>query len=170
MKNTIVISAFPACGKTHCFNHFQESFSMLDSDSSDFSWLKDWNGNNTTERNPDFPQNYIEYIKKNIGLVDIIFVSSHEVVRNSLMENQIKTMIVYPAHHLKEEWIRRFKARGNADGFINFISTNWDKIITDIDQEKNGFIKKKLEEENNYIDLYFLEEAFKNFEFNHCKK
>lgn len=56
----------------------------LDSDSSNFSWVKDENGNNTKERNPEFPKNYIEHIKSNIGKVDVIFVSSHKVVREAL--------------------------------------------------------------------------------------
>ncbi len=48
MKQTFVISAFPVCGKSYCFNNHQDKFSMLDSDSSEFSWVKDDNGKNTT--------------------------------------------------------------------------------------------------------------------------
>ncbi len=158
MKNTIVISAFPACGKSYCFNHYQDSLSMLDSDSSEFSWLKDAEGKNTKERNPDFPQNYIEHIKKNLGAVDVIFVSSHEVVRRALAQNNIKTLMVYPAVHLKDEWLRRFRARGNHESFIDFISSNWDQFIADIDNEDHGFIKMKLKDENDYISLAFLQE------------
>lgn len=40
MKNTKVISAFPGTGKTYCFNNFK-GITMLDSDSSEFSWIKD---------------------------------------------------------------------------------------------------------------------------------
>ena len=50
MKNTIVISAFPACGKTYAFNNFQDSYSILDSDSSKFDKTY-------------FPDNYIKHIK-----------------------------------------------------------------------------------------------------------
>ena len=32
-------------------------------------------------RNPEFPDNYIQPIKENIGKVDYIFVSSHKEVR-----------------------------------------------------------------------------------------
>ncbi|HCL4480363.1 TPA: hypothetical protein N2D99_002451 [Clostridium botulinum] len=35
MKQTFAISAFPACGKSYCFNNHQDKFSMLDSDSSE---------------------------------------------------------------------------------------------------------------------------------------
>ena len=33
MKNTVIISAFPACGKTYAYNTY-EDITMLDSDSS----------------------------------------------------------------------------------------------------------------------------------------
>jgi hypothetical protein len=162
MKQTFVISAFPACGKSYCFNNHQDKYSILDSDSSEFSWVKDSEGNNTKERNPDFPSNYIKHIKDNIGKVDIIFVSSHEVVRKALFENDIKTIIVYPNKNLKDEWVRRFKERGNNEGFIKFISDNWDNFIDDIQNEDFGFLKQKLSKDNPYLDLNFLQGCYDN--------
>lgn len=156
MKNTFVISAFPACGKSYCFENHQDKFSILDSDSSEFSWTKDENGKNTTNRNPNFPQNYIEHIKSNIGKVDVIFVSSHEIVRQALYENDINTIVVYPSKDMKEEFIRRCKSRGNNESFINFISSNWNRFINEIENEDYGFLKHKLNKENPYLDLDFL--------------
>ncbi len=92
----------------------------------------------------------------------MIFVSSHEVVRKALAKNNIKTLIVYPNKNLKDEWIRRFKERGNNEGFINFISSNWDKFIDDIENEDYGFLKERLSEKNSYIDLHFLYLCFDN--------
>lgn len=130
MKNTKVISAFPGCGKTYCFNKYKDSdIKILDSDSSDFSWVKDENGNNTKERNPDFPNNYIKHISDNIGKADIIFVSSHDVVRDALKQNKINYILVYPCLEDKEEYINRYINRGNDDNFIKFISDNYDKFI-----------------------------------------
>lgn len=162
MAKTFVISAFPACGKSYCFKNHQDNFSMLDSDSSDFSWVKDSEGNNTTERNPDFPNNYIEHVKQNIGKVDVIFVSSHEVVRKALAENGIKVLIVYPNKTLKSEWISRFKVRGNNDRFINFLSDNWDRFIDEIEDEDYGFLRERLNDEKSYLDLRFLYGCFDN--------
>lgn len=135
---TMIISAFPGCGKTYFYENFKDKFKggILDSDSSEFSWIKDKDGNNTNVRNPDFPNNYIQHIKDNSGKVDIIFVSSHEVVRNTLRENNIKYILVYPDKSLKEEWIERFKNRGDNDKFINFISSNWDNFIDEMINEE----------------------------------
>ena len=157
MRKTFVISAFPACGKSYCYNNYQDEFSMLDSDSSDFSWIKDAKGENTKVRNPEFPNNYMEHIKRNIGSVDIIFVSSHEAVRKALSENNIDTVIVYPNKNLKKEWIRRFENRGNDKEFIDFISNNWDNFINDIENEDNKFYKYELKKNDSYIDLEFLQ-------------
>ena len=62
---TKIISAFPGVGKT--YYHERNKEISIDSDSSHFSWVKDENGNNTKERNPEFPNNYINHIKENIG-------------------------------------------------------------------------------------------------------
>ena len=130
---TIIVSAFPGTGKSYfCENN--QYFNCLDSDSSQFSWLKDENGNNTKERNPNFPQNYIEHIKQKINdeEFDIIFVSSHKQVRDALISNCIEFKLVYPNIKLKNEYIERFKKRKNDDDFINFMSKNWDVFINEM--------------------------------------
>ena len=133
---TKIISAFPACGKTYCYRNMQDNFKgILDSDSSDFSWIKDNDDNNTKERNPDFPNNYIQHIKENINKVEIIFVSSHKVVREALKKNNIDYTLVYPKKDQKEDWMIRFRNRGNNKDFVNFISENWDNFIDDMDKE-----------------------------------
>ena len=137
MKNTKIISAFPGCGKTYCFNKYKDTdIKILDSDSSEFSWLKDKNGNNTKERNPEFPINYINHIKENIGKVDIIFVSSHDLVRKALEDNSINYILVYPILNCKENYIHRYINRGNDISFIDFISKNYDKFIKDMMDEE----------------------------------
>ena len=105
-KKTVIVSAFPACGKSYVFQNqgkIMTNFSCLDSDSSEFSWVKDSEGNNTKERNPDFPNNYIQHIKDNIGKVDVIFVSSHSEVVNALEDNQLNWVKVVPDVDCKAE-------------------------------------------------------------------
>jgi len=159
-KPTIIISAFPACGKSYMFNNYNgKPFTMFDSDSSEFSWIKDENGKNTKERNPEFPDNYIKHIKDNLHKVDVIFVSSHAVVRKALNDNKINFFMVYPAKIMKEEWIRRFRERGNDENFIKFISDNWDSFINDIRSEEKC-LKEGLSFDNPYIDNKYLTGCF----------
>lgn len=127
MKDTKIISGFPAIGKS--FLSLRNDIQVLDSDSSNFSWIK------KGVRHPNFPSNYIKHIQENIGKVDYILVSSHEVVRNALKDNGISYTIVYPKSRLKDEYLERYKVRGNDDKFIEFIEMNWNKFIEDIHED-----------------------------------
>ena len=120
---TKIIAAFPGMGKSAFSNHHPELCS--DSDSSNFSWVKDEDGKNTKKRNPEFPQNYIDHIKDLIGNYEYVFVSSHKEVREALEENCIFYYLVIPGIARKEEFIERYKNRNSPEGFIKFIEDNW---------------------------------------------
>ena len=139
--NTKVYSIFPACGKTWLYEH-QEDYDLkiLDSDSSQFSWkvepLKDNQGNLLRGlqkvRDPDFPNNYIEHIKQNIGKYDCIFVSSHASVRKALDKEGIDFTIVYPESSCKAEWVGRCFIRdkkGESGCNPDVMYNNWDQWI-----------------------------------------
>ncbi len=133
---TRIISAFPGTGKSHY--HENSDNNTLDSDSSNFSWMKDKDGNNTKDRNPDFPQNYIDHIKENIGKCEFIFVSSHKDVRDALKDNCIFFYLVYPDRHRKDEFVQRYNDRGSPEGFIALVESNWDSWIKDCKFEMVG--------------------------------
>lgn len=124
---TRIISAFPGVGKTHYY--LQHLGSSLDSDSSMFSWREDTDGN--TIRNPDFPRNYIEHIKSNIGKFEYIFVSSHKEVRDALLENCLFFYLIYPGMNRREEFLKRYVDRGSPEPFVKLIDKNWGKWITE---------------------------------------
>lgn len=163
MKDTKVIAAFPACGKTYCFDR-NEDYVILDSDSSKFSWLyrkrtneeleaerKAWDsvlhkmpGSMYVEkikdelikvRNPDFPNNYIEHIKENLGKVDYIFVSTHEEVRKAMADAGIDFILVFPEQSLRAEWVGRCFTRGSGEKFCQLIADQWDDWILQIEEE-----------------------------------
>lgn len=138
MKKTRVISAYPCCGKTWAYENLKDKYSILDSDSSKFSWLFDDEGVNTHERNPDFPANYIQDIKDNIGKVDYIFVSTHLAVREALEKAGIDFVTVYPKDSAKEEWLERMKNRGNYASFIETQSRFWNERMGEIENEPHG--------------------------------
>ena len=136
-RKTKVVSAFPACGKTYLFNHLKCSpcFKAIDSASSEFSWIYTDDGK---ERNPDFPRNYIEHIKENIGKYDLIFVSSHKQVRDALKEAGIEYTLVYPDRSLKEEWLGRCWIRQNqgTQGFpLDVLNLFWEEWIDECEED-----------------------------------
>lgn len=152
---TKIISAFPGTGKSYYHNKYPDT--TLDSDSSNFSWIKDENGNNTKERNPEFPQNYINHIKENIGKYKYIFVSSHKEVRDALLDNCIFFYIVYPSDSRKEEFIQRYRDRGNAEGFIKLVDENWEDWMREIYWMNEGCQKIRMVLDNLEDELNHLE-------------
>jgi len=152
---TKIISAFPGTGKS--YYHIKYPGITLDSDSSNFSWVKDENGNNTKERNPEFPQNYINHIKENIGKYKYIFVSSHKEVRDALLDNCLFFYVVYPNERRKDEFLERYRSRGNDEKFIQLISDNWEKWIREIYWIDNGCEKICMVLDNLEDELKHLE-------------
>lgn len=143
----LVISAFPACGKSYYFNKHSKyaenatgTLKILDSDSSQFSWIYDENGNKTTERNPEFPKNYIDHIKDHLDSEDIIFVSTHESVRQGLCDAGIEFVLLYPENTgtNKELWKSRMIQRGNTEAFIEDQMKNWDDRLADLEDDLRG--------------------------------
>jgi len=116
-EETLIISAFPATGKSYFVKQLENNKRLtkgiaIDSDSSTF------------DKN-HFPQNYIDHIKRETGKRGIIFVSSHKVVREALVENEIPFILVYPSDDLKQEYIDRYKKRGNTEAFVKLLDENW---------------------------------------------
>ena len=120
---TKVYSAFPGVGKTTYFNTTDRN--VWDSDSSKFD-------------KKYFPDNYIEHIKTGLDndSVDKILVSSHKDVRDALVKNGISFVLVYPDRSLKDEYIQRYKDRGNNDAFVKLLDDNWDTWMDEMDSMK----------------------------------
>lgn len=164
MKTT-VISAYPCCGKTFCSERLGKQYIILDSDSSKFSWTirkpteeeieeygeqhkntlhgedyfkKLYADTNIKVRDPQFPENYIQYIKNNLGKVDVIFVSSHLEVRKALQDAGIEYVTVYPDPDLIEEWVGRMYLRNSSESFIKFQIDHWEEFTKGIEKEPHG--------------------------------
>ena len=94
-KDTLLISAFPGCGKSTTYMTYKGKIIVLDSDSAFFP-------------KTNFPKNYIEHIKKQIGVADIVFISSHKEVRDALRNENIPFNIIYPSIERKKEFLENY--------------------------------------------------------------
>lgn len=156
--SALVVCAFPGSGKSVFYQSYSvyeghvSGIRILDSDSSEFSWVLDENGNKTNQRNPKFPLNYIKHIKDNIDKQDIIFVSSHELVRNALHDANINYINIYPKDNLTnmKEWRNRFIQRGNSQSFIDIVMTNWSNWIKDMENDIFAIRKVSLDVYKGY--------------------
>ena len=130
MKNAMVICGFPGVGKSCVANN---RANILDAESSAHSWI--WNPENLEkgrERNPEFPANYIRYIKENMERYDVVLVSSHQDVRDALKAEGIGYIIVAPMLYLKNEYLIRYLQRGSGIEFIELLNEKWDEFLDDL--------------------------------------
>lgn len=130
-KKTLLISAFPGCGKSTAYMLLKNKLKVFDSDSAFFPKI-------------NFPKNYIEHIKSNIGDADIIFISSHLEVRDALRKENIPFHIMYPSIDRKEEFLKNYKDRGNGKNFIKNLKDNFERFINEIENEDFDGEKIKL--------------------------
>lgn len=136
-----IISAFPGCGKSYYSNTSNklEGLKVSDSDSSMFSWVLDEEGKSTGVRNPEFPANYMAHIKQLIDdEYDIIFVSTHQEVRDALTEAGLKYILVYPLVDAKETFMGYYKQRKSPDKFIELMDNKWDMFVGTCEQTETG--------------------------------
>lgn len=150
VKTTIILG-FPGVGKSYLKEKCKGGkLTVLDSDSSCFS--KD-----------EFPNNYIEYIKSQIGKADIIMCSTHEAVRKAIYEDEYimknsKVYICYPELNMQDAWIKRLRDRGNSEEFVSLIEKNYKKWILDIKLENKFFpLVLRYEQDNLANHLYEID-------------
>ena len=161
----MIISAFPTIGKSYAYDHMKniEGLKVFDSDSSLFSWMYDTKFDmdkfeesgylqpvTIRRRNPDFPNNYIEYIKENMGSASYMFVSSHENVRHAMKDANIPYILIYPERSMLSEIVGRCYLRGNDDKFIKVLIDNWDSWIDSCEND-TGAIDKIVLGHNEYL-------------------
>lgn len=111
-----VIAGFPGVGKSYLFNNDNEEYA--DSDSSTFD-------------KADFPANYIRHIVDLLGNTNkTIFVSTHDTVRQALIDNGIGYTLVYPEMGLKDEYLQRYRDRGSPDAFVKMMESKWEEFVS----------------------------------------
>ena len=113
---TLIISAFPGCGKTYLFKNQEEllfrvyeerrHFSFLDSDSSKF------------EKQDGWEKEYVDSIQRVVGTVDFIFISQQQGVLKELKTRGIPFIVVAPDNAewtnekeralIKQQWLTQF--------------------------------------------------------------
>lgn len=137
----MVICGFPGIGKTFTVqNWIYSNIKIYDSDSSNFSWID--KNDHSKGRNPDFPANYIEYIKSIDNENSVVLTSSHKEVRDALKAAGIGYYVVYPNLESfgKDFYLDRIRGRENginSDSFVSLIAENCEDWIRDIEETTN---------------------------------
>ena len=129
----MIVSAFAGVGKTTLAKKYMKD--VIDLESGNFKWIGNGNteatkGDNKRTQNPRYPINYLEAIKEANSKYKVVLISQHEVIRKCLDAVKLDYIIAYPDIQLKDEYIERYRHRGNNENFINLISREWNNWIS----------------------------------------
>lgn len=176
--NTMIISAFPGCGKTYLYKNQSKLtfkylgrnkvFTFSDSDSSQY------------KKNNSWEKRYVDEILTKIGTVDFIFISQHESVLKELYDRKIPFIVVAPDNSewisdskrqlIKQQWFGRFILRKNEhiiniEDWLNSLKENYDKWTSIEHITKYNPVSFFLLDESQYLtniiaDLYWKKETY----------
>lgn len=120
--NTMVISAFPGCGKTYLCNHQDElEFNWLN-EPKHFSFynLKSSNYKKTI----NWEKTYVDKLQGLAGKVDFVFIPRHNEIMQELYNRKIPVIMVLPNNTdkltekqrriIKQQWFGRILLRDNS--------------------------------------------------------
>lgn len=186
MKNTLIISAYTCCGKTYASEHIK-NYDILDVDIRKFKIIKRLPNEEEIEKerkwwesslhlmsteahlnqfkqqiisadNPDFPDNFVQYIKENIGKVDVIFVDSDIRIRQWLDKAKIKFVTVYPWNNCLSEWVGRMYLQDYPDLIIRNKINGWHHGVLRIKEPLGDYLIKLFH--GKYIDEKLIDDCF----------
>jgi len=165
---TMIVSAFPACGKTYLFRNQEKlGFKIADTDSSKFTKHEGWE------------KGYVDHIVTDIGSYDFIFCSRSEHVLRELFLRGIPFVVVAPNNVselksdnerllIKQQWFGRFILRDtshikNLRNWLNRLYSNYDEWTSWEHLNKFTPVSIFLLEQNQYLssiihDLYWKKE------------
>lgn len=163
LNNCIIVMGFPGTGKSVACDGIREIYVegigyciLMDFESSNFGWYTDGDGNR--RRMSIWPHVYIEFIKETIKVFGrpnktiVAFTSSHVNVRDELIRQNLEFRIVYPSKERKDEFIERYKQRGNDVEFIKNLDEWFELWIDSIESLEYDKCKKiRFDEPMQYI-------------------
>lgn len=131
----IVIVGFGGVGKTELAKKYKN---VVDLESILWKWNYDVDIRNNIEKyksyanrtkNENFPENYIQEIKKNLLKYDIVLTAYSKIICDALTENKIKYILCYPELQSKNIYVERYRKRGNNNLFIKNFEEGFEKEI-----------------------------------------
>lgn len=92
---------------------------------------------------------FLQDVKKHIGIVDIIFLQTDAESLNILQQEGLEIILIYPHKNLRNEYLDRYIERDNPYDFIGSMMKYWDSTIDRLSNQRN--CKHFVLEKNQYI-------------------
>ncbi len=119
--------------------------------------MKKKNKGKLKNKNPEWPENYIEFIKKQNTKDQIVLISAQPEILNMLGQQGIPFKTITPDVSTKNQIMERYEIRGNNKEFINMMSSNFEKFITSMDTNAYASDHLKLKENHRLADLLIID-------------
>lgn len=129
----MVISGFPGIGKS-TFARSQPKLAIIDCNSEQFGW----SDLNKRIRNPEWPKNFADFVISKLHQADMICISSHPEVRDALIQQGVHIFLVYPDVAQKEEYLSRYRNRGNSEEYVKRMGEKFKEWIDGMKQQRGG--------------------------------
>lgn len=163
IRKGIIIAGFSGIGKTTLAKKYKN---VIDLDASEYAYDEtdildvdiEKRKGEYRKPNSNWPYNYIEAIKKAVDDYDIVLVWDREDIIKEYLKNKLDFMICYPSKNDLENYVQRYKNRGNSDKYIKmklnqyndriklYNTLNVQKIILNNNETLEDWLIK-----NNYI-------------------
>lgn len=158
----MIYSVFPGLGKSYTARVTMAG-KAIDAESSKFQWLdyephnEEKNKGKLKNKNPKWPENYIEFIKEQNTKDQIVLISAQPEILNALGKQCIPFKTITPDVSTKEQIMARYETRGNNKEFINIMSSNFEKVITSMDTNPYASDHLKLKENHRLADVLIID-------------
>lgn len=144
----VYIWGFPGVGKSSAY-----LFRAVDVDCAEFEFrdipnssLHQAGEREGVSADPNYPENYFSYLQELDA--DAVLINCHI----SLLEriDKEKLLVVYPAEHLKEEYLQRYSDRGDNETFLRHMEESFDDMVSYIRQ--SPFRKYEIADSGIYLN------------------
>lgn len=128
----MIIAGFPCIGKTTIAKKYSN---VVDLSSTPFHYVvseseitEKLKGNTKMlSKNPLWPQNYIDAIKKTNATGKIVLILGRDYILEELNRLKIGYMVAVPEDGLKQEYLRRADNRGNTKEFVQLFGEKYNE-------------------------------------------
>lgn len=163
----LVVSATPGTGKStitknaekyglkHCHVHFDEHTKEYELTVPSGDLVPVFDSDSSLFDKSAFPGNYIKHIKEVLSKFPnvVIFVSSHDNVREAMAEAKIDYVLAYPERELKGDYLERYKERGSPEAFIKLMDDKWNDFLDSCLDDKGATRHLILSEGEFLVDV-----------------
>ena len=163
----LVVSATPGTGKStitknaekyglkHCHVHFDEHTKEYELTVPSGDLVPVFDSDSSLFDKSAFPGNYIKHIKEVLSKFPdvVIFVSSHDNVREAMAEAKIDYVLAYPERELKGDYLERYKERGSPEAFIKLMDDKWNDFLDSCLDDKGATRHLVLSEGEFLVDV-----------------